>query len=221
MWKGTVFESLKLKPEKILTLAKLWLLCLPTRHICLLLDINRKTFARILKKISTHIVPKYYSTSLILGSENVIVEIDESKFGKRKYNRGHRVEGVWVLGICERTAERKVFYQAVPNRKEVTLLPILKERIHPKSTVYSDCWRAYSNLAVHFAQHGTVNHSVGFKDIITGVHTNVVEGNWSAVKAQTPVRCRTVNLINIYLIRYMINRNEKENAFVAFIKLLF
>jgi hypothetical protein len=26
------------------------------------------------------------------------VEIDESKFGKRKHNRGHRVEGVWVVG---------------------------------------------------------------------------------------------------------------------------
>lgn len=25
-----------------------------------------------------------------------IVEIDESKFGKRKYHKGHRVEGQWV-----------------------------------------------------------------------------------------------------------------------------
>jgi hypothetical protein len=33
-----------------------------------------------------------------------IVEVDESKFGKRKYHRGHRVEGVWVIGGVERTA---------------------------------------------------------------------------------------------------------------------
>ncbi|KAG1139135.1 hypothetical protein G6F37_013041 [Rhizopus arrhizus] len=39
----------------------------------------------------------------------IVVEIDESKFGKRKYHRGHRVEGVWVVGGVEKTPERKCF----------------------------------------------------------------------------------------------------------------
>lgn len=30
------------------------------------------------------------------NGEPRVVEIDESKFGKRKYNKGHRVEGQWV-----------------------------------------------------------------------------------------------------------------------------
>ncbi|KCZ76706.1 hypothetical protein H311_02292 [Anncaliia algerae PRA109] len=29
-----------------------------------------------------------------LGGENIIVEIEESKFDKRKFNKGHHVEGV-------------------------------------------------------------------------------------------------------------------------------
>ena len=33
-------------------------------------------------------------TSIV--GENIIVEVDESKLGKRKYNRGHKIEGVWV-----------------------------------------------------------------------------------------------------------------------------
>lgn len=30
-----------------------------------------------------------------------IVQIDESKFGKRKYNRGRRIEDHWILGIID------------------------------------------------------------------------------------------------------------------------
>ncbi|KAI8324220.1 hypothetical protein EDC96DRAFT_472552, partial [Choanephora cucurbitarum] len=32
------------------------------------------------------------------NGNSIVVEIDESKFGKRKYFRGHHVEGVWVVG---------------------------------------------------------------------------------------------------------------------------
>jgi len=37
-----------------------------------------------------------------IGGPGKIVEIDESKFGKRKHNRGRRVDGVWVFGGIER-----------------------------------------------------------------------------------------------------------------------
>lgn len=33
-----------------------------------------------------------------IGGPGKHVEIDESKFGKRKYHRGKRVDGVWVFG---------------------------------------------------------------------------------------------------------------------------
>ena len=31
------------------------------------------------------------------------MKIEETKLGKRKYNRGHIVEGAWVFGGVERT----------------------------------------------------------------------------------------------------------------------
>ena len=37
-----------------------------------------------------------------IGGNGVEVEIDESKFGKHKYYRGHRVEGQWVFGGREK-----------------------------------------------------------------------------------------------------------------------
>ena len=36
-----------------------------------------------------------------IGGPGKRVQIDESKFGKRKYHRGHRVEGQWVFGGIE------------------------------------------------------------------------------------------------------------------------
>ena len=36
--------------------------------------------------------------SKVIGGPGVEVEIDESKFGRRTYNRGRRVDGHWVFG---------------------------------------------------------------------------------------------------------------------------
>ena len=49
------------------------------------------------------------SNSMKIGGKGIIVEIDEMKLGKRKYNRGHRVEGVWVIAGIERTIEKRMF----------------------------------------------------------------------------------------------------------------
>ena len=37
-----------------------------------------------------------------IGGPNKTVKIDDSKFGRRKYNRGHKVKGQWVFGGVER-----------------------------------------------------------------------------------------------------------------------
>ena len=33
-----------------------------------------------------------------IGGHGEVVEVDESKFGKRKYHKGRRADGVWVFG---------------------------------------------------------------------------------------------------------------------------
>ena len=81
-----------------------------------------------------------------IGGEGVEVEIDESKFGKRKYHKGHRVEGQWVFGGREKKDKSKIFMVPVANCKKVTLLEIIKRWIKPGSIIRSDCWKAYSDL---------------------------------------------------------------------------
>jgi hypothetical protein len=53
-----------------------------------------------------------------LGGSGVEVEIDESKFGRRKYCKGHRVDGQWVFGMFERGTGRVVM---IPVEKRFVL----------------------------------------------------------------------------------------------------
>ncbi|KAM0688523.1 hypothetical protein COBT_000206 [Conglomerata obtusa] len=44
----------------------------------------------------------------ILGGRNVLVECDESLFGKRKYKRMLMRKPIWAVGFFERTNARKI-----------------------------------------------------------------------------------------------------------------
>ena len=87
-----------------------------------------------------------------IGGPNKTVEIDESKFGRRKYNRGHAVKGQWVFGGIERESGN-LFLVPVPDRSATTLMAAISEWIEPGTTVISDCWAAYQDLDAHGYTH--------------------------------------------------------------------
>jgi len=53
----------------------------------------------------------------------------------------------------------------------------------PGCQMWSDQWSSYHCLERHGFVHGTVNHTLNFRDPVTGVHTNRIEGSWGAVKS--------------------------------------
>ena len=53
--------------------------------------------------------------------------------------------------------------------------------MYPGTTIRTYCWAAY-DLADEDFIHETVNHSLYYKDPITGVHTNHIESNWRPLK---------------------------------------
>ncbi|CAI6354362.1 unnamed protein product [Macrosiphum euphorbiae] len=117
-----------------------------------------------------------------IGGVDKIVEIDESKFGKRKYHRGHRVEMQWIFGGVER-GSGKCFLMPAEFRNKKTLLTIIKQWILLGTNIISDCWKSYDCLKHEGYVHLTVNHSINFKDLETDAHTNNVEGMWRHAKA--------------------------------------
>ncbi|GFV58274.1 DDE_Tnp_IS1595 domain-containing protein [Trichonephila clavipes] len=78
----------------------------------------------------------------MLGGPDMIVEIDESMFSKKKINRGKRVNGSWVFGGTERSSS-KCFFQVVQDRSKDTLLQLIKSNIKERTTVISDCLLTY------------------------------------------------------------------------------
>ncbi|GBN08085.1 hypothetical protein AVEN_273838-1 [Araneus ventricosus] len=116
-----------------------------------------------------------YNYEKKIGGVGMVVEIDESKFGKRKYNRGKRVEGKWVFGGIER-GTTNCFFKVVEDQTAETLIEITKKYVEPGSIVLSDCWQSYTSLKNEGYTHYTVNHSKNFKDPVTGMHTNSIEG---------------------------------------------
>ena len=57
--------------------------------------------------------------------------------GKRKYNRGKRVEGQWIFGGCEKNDSKKMFLVPVPCRTKDVLLPLIQRWILPGSVISS------------------------------------------------------------------------------------
>ena len=69
----------------------------------------------------------------LIGGAGKTVEIDESKFGKMKYQRGRYIEGQWIFGgICHET--KACFLVPVERRDKDTLLPIIRTHILPGTT---------------------------------------------------------------------------------------
>jgi transposase-like protein len=117
-----------------------------------------------------------------IGGPNKTVEIDESKFGRRKYHRGHPVKGQWVFGGVERESG-KTFLVPLPYRTADTLKAVIDAWIEPGTAISSDCWGAYRDLDAQGYAHRTVNHSTGFSDQRSGAHTYTIERTWHHVKA--------------------------------------
>ena len=176
----------KLSIENIVELIYLWSQGFSPAEIEHELKLSNKTIIEWSAYLRECCVSTVMNSSCKIGGEGIEVEIDESKFGKRKYHRGHRVDGQWVFEKKKKNDHTKVFMIPVPNRKESTLLPIIKRWIKPGSIIHSDCWKGYCNLMKHGYHHITVNHSKEFLNIETGACTNGIEGDWRHAKALIP-----------------------------------
>ena len=216
--RGTWFESSHLSMSQVLELTYFWVYECTEKLVMRECDIAtwstvvdlfsfcREVCGEILEKDS--------------GGPGEVVEVDESKFGKRKYNRGRSVDGVWVFGGIDRRT-RECFLIPVKDRTADTLIPLIKQYIRPGTTIMTDCWKSYSTLQEEGYIHGTVNHSYEYVNSVTGDNTQMIESTWRVVKQSLPKFGTTKEQYDSYFEEFMFRRKYFEGRpdhFLAFLE---
>ena len=142
-----------------------------------LVGVNRHTATLYFHKLRELIASKLAEKELWLSGE---VEVDESYFGgSRKGKRGRGAAGkVPVFGLLKRGG--KVHVVIIPNTKQNTLIPIIRQTIEPDSIVYTDGFLSYDALDVSEFRHHRINHSEKFVEARN--HINGIENFWNQAK---------------------------------------
>ncbi len=125
------------------------------------------------------------------GEDGGPVEVDETFVGGKPKNMhasrrrkmmtaAHGSNGkAIVMGMLDREL-RQVRAKVIPNVKRETLQAAILNEIEKGSTVYTDQWVGYDNLATQEYIHDTVNHMMEY--VRGNVHTQGIENFWSLLK---------------------------------------
>ena len=157
--KDSFFEGSKLKMMIIIRLMYFWAWNARIKDVERDLKINKNTIVDWFNFCRDICAYKTCENIKQIGGPGKIVEIDESKFKKAKYNRGRNVgaNDGWVLGGIER-GTRMCFLEEVASRDSATLIPIIRKWVAAGKTIMTDEWRAYAQLLQFGFIHQTVNH---------------------------------------------------------------
>ena len=186
---NTWFAESRLLQLSVLDLTLHWFFQSPVTTAAGQVGVSKESAIRIYRRCRGVCLNVVSGEDICIGGEGLHVEIDESHLWTRKYHRGRMLvsEQSWVFGgICRETNE--AFITPVPDRKGVTLWPIILQKIAPGTTILSDEARVYKNLHAPTRggyQHHQVNHSMNFVDPEDpNVHTQKVERLWGLLKTE-------------------------------------
>lgn len=216
--KGTWFSKIHISPEKALTLCFMFAADEPFskayKEIKYFGQGTSKSTVSSWYRYCRELVSHYMHTQQIedgmLGGPDVVIEIDETKFGRRKNFVGRIRDGIWIFGIIERDSKRFRLIPCPGNKRDAaTLFPIIQQNISPGTTINSDKWKAYARLNSSGFYHFTVNHSENFVDPVTGAHTQTIESSWRPLKLRLISRGIRKRDIGDRLMEYLFRRKMR------------
>ena len=211
---GSFFEGSNLPLTELVEFLYFWAEGLQTTHF---LHLNLRWAASTITDWKNFLrdlcVERYLANPEPIGGHGHVVEIDESKFGKRKYHRGRQLSGQWVFGGIDRET-KDVFMVCVDDRSAATLIPLIEQYIKPGTTILSDEWASYHQIPPASYAHLTVNHSINFVVPGTNIHTQTIESTWGQAKKKFRNSMTTnPELLDTYLAEYCWKKQHSDSPF--------
>jgi hypothetical protein len=91
---GTFFANSKFLCSKILLAEYLWLGRATFSSICNFTVLSSATVVEYTRHFRQFVVDSLDDHQMKIGGNRIVVELDEAKLGKRKFHRGHHVDGI-------------------------------------------------------------------------------------------------------------------------------
>ena len=184
------------------------------RETSILEETSRETVAdwySYCREVCLLALDRIYDEQGKIGGAGHVVEIDECKIGKRKYNKGRRVEGNWVLGIIDLDGGFRL--EICPNNKrdKETLMALINKHVEKGTTIVTDCWKGYSGLSADGFAHLTVNHSYNFVNPETGANTQKIESSWRPLRKKLTRGGVQREFLADHLCEYLWRREQNEH----------
>src|ERR1035441_10555856 len=150
--------------------------------------------------------------------EGLSVEMDETGIGPTSKRKGQpNKPKITVFGMVERGGRVKAV--VADNRKKDTLMPIIRKYVLPESTVFTDDFSSYIDLAHdrNDYTHHRINHSAGVY-VLGNVHTQTIEGFWSLIKRGIGGVYHSVSreYLQSYLDEYSFRYNRRHKGNLIF-----
>ncbi|XP_069974378.1 uncharacterized protein [Penaeus vannamei] len=184
-YKGSFLSGAKMEPYKIICFVNHWLNKRGHyKTVLQCLGLSRKTGAAWQKSFA-EVTEHWLDNQEPIGGPGVVVDIDETLFGKMKHEKGKSQSQIWVFGGIERDS-KNYFISPLEEPLTENLMSLIQKYILPGTVIVSNRWNAYSSISDHDYVHQVINHSGDFVDKENAkAHTQSVELLFHDVKEWT------------------------------------
>lgn len=175
--KHSFFSEFGIELKKIFKILLRWAGGQTQSSILSTIQVSKPTLIKLIKKL-VGLMALDNERQPKLGGPGSIVQVDETMLNyKCKSHRGrspnNRTDALCIVECMPKI--QKVWAQIIPDKRAVTIVPIICDRVIENSIIHTDEHRSYTCLSDQGFTHNTICHKYNFVDQVNGTNTQCVE----------------------------------------------